>query len=163
ARAALARVAADVGAGQAEVFADQLDEEPLGRDLGGGLATVEGGGDRRHGPCCVSCVSIGGAQETPRAEDGQARGEPLSSWGGRGRRWGGPGGAGERRMVKPGASRDLGRVGGEPSDEGREKSGPDSAAVAALYRERVMTHARAPRNFGALEGATRRVEGHNPL
>lgn len=66
-------------------------------------------------------------------------------------------------MVKPGAGRYLRRVGDESSDERREKSGADGAAVAALYRERVMTHARAPRNFGTLEGATRRVEGHNPL
>ena len=43
---------------------------------------------------------------------------------------------------------------------------PSSAHVAdrhALYRELVLEHARAPRNFGLLSHATHRAEGINPL
>lgn len=31
-----------------------------------------------------------------------------------------------------------------------------------LYRELVLEHKRAPRNFGALDAATHRAQGHNP-
>ena len=43
---------------------------------------------------------------------------------------------------------------------------PSAAKVAdrhALYRELVLEHARAPRNFGLLPHATHRAEGINPL
>jgi nitrogen fixation protein NifU and related proteins len=32
-----------------------------------------------------------------------------------------------------------------------------------LYRDVILDHNRHPRNFGRLEGADRRAEGHNPL
>jgi nitrogen fixation NifU-like protein len=32
-----------------------------------------------------------------------------------------------------------------------------------LYQEVLLDHYRRPRNFGALDGASRKVEGHNPL
>jgi nitrogen fixation NifU-like protein len=32
-----------------------------------------------------------------------------------------------------------------------------------LYRDVILDHNRAPRNFGRLEGADARAEGHNPL
>lgn len=32
-----------------------------------------------------------------------------------------------------------------------------------LYRNTVLDHSRTPRNFGRLEAADRRAEGHNPL
>jgi nitrogen fixation NifU-like protein len=35
--------------------------------------------------------------------------------------------------------------------------------VATLYQEVIMDHARRPRNFGEIEGATCTVEGVNPL
>jgi len=33
----------------------------------------------------------------------------------------------------------------------------------ALYQEVILDHNRKPRNFGVLEGATHKAEGHNPL
>lgn len=33
----------------------------------------------------------------------------------------------------------------------------------ALYQEVILDHNRKPRNYGALENATHRAEGHNPL
>ena len=35
--------------------------------------------------------------------------------------------------------------------------------LRALYQETILAHHKNPRNFGDLEGANRRVEGHNPL
>lgn len=35
--------------------------------------------------------------------------------------------------------------------------------LQALYQEVLLDHYRQPRNFGALEDATHRAEGHNPL
>lgn len=35
--------------------------------------------------------------------------------------------------------------------------------LTALYQELILDHNRAPRNYRPLEGANRRVEGHNPL
>lgn len=32
-----------------------------------------------------------------------------------------------------------------------------------LYQEVILDHNRSPRNFGTLEGANRRADGHNPL
>ena len=32
-----------------------------------------------------------------------------------------------------------------------------------LYQELILDHSRKPRNFGALEGADRDADGHNPL
>ena len=32
-----------------------------------------------------------------------------------------------------------------------------------LYQEVILDHTRRPRNFGSLENATHRAEGHNPL
>ena len=32
-----------------------------------------------------------------------------------------------------------------------------------LYQEVIIDHSRSPHNFGALEGASRKAEGHNPL
>lgn len=32
-----------------------------------------------------------------------------------------------------------------------------------LYQEVILDHGRRPRNFGPLEGATHRAQGHNPL
>ena len=32
-----------------------------------------------------------------------------------------------------------------------------------LYQEVIIDHSRRPQNFGALEGASRKAEGHNPL
>ena len=33
----------------------------------------------------------------------------------------------------------------------------------ALYQEVILDHNKKPRNYGTLEGANRRAEGHNPL
>jgi nitrogen fixation NifU-like protein len=44
-----------------------------------------------------------------------------------------------------------------------QRPGPGPEGIDELYRSRVMAHARAPRNFGALAEATHRAEGHNPL
>jgi nitrogen fixation NifU-like protein len=33
----------------------------------------------------------------------------------------------------------------------------------ALYQELILDHNRKPRNFGTLDDATHRAEGHNPL
>jgi len=38
-----------------------------------------------------------------------------------------------------------------------------SDAIANLYQEMIIDHARSPRNFRELEGATRTVEAVNPL
>ena len=35
--------------------------------------------------------------------------------------------------------------------------------LSDLYQEVILDHSRSPRNFRALEGATRSAEGHNPL
>lgn len=35
--------------------------------------------------------------------------------------------------------------------------------LSALYQEVILDHNRRPRNYGPLEGATRRVDGRNPL
>ena len=35
--------------------------------------------------------------------------------------------------------------------------------LASLYQDLILDHNRAPRNFRALEGANRKVEGHNPI
>jgi nitrogen fixation NifU-like protein len=39
----------------------------------------------------------------------------------------------------------------------------ERSAIDSLYREVILDHHRDPRNFGALEGATAKVEGYNPL
>ncbi len=36
-------------------------------------------------------------------------------------------------------------------------------ALRELYQEIILDHNKAPRNFRRMEGATRRVEGYNPL
>lgn len=38
-----------------------------------------------------------------------------------------------------------------------------TADILALYQDVVLEHSRRPRNFGPLDGAARRAEGHNPL
>jgi nitrogen fixation NifU-like protein len=38
-----------------------------------------------------------------------------------------------------------------------------SQDLGALYQEVILDHNRSPRNWGELEGAARRVNGHNPL
>ena len=43
------------------------------------------------------------------------------------------------------------------------KSVPKPADSKALYQEVILDHNRKPRNFGALERASHRAEGHNPL
>jgi nitrogen fixation protein NifU and related proteins len=35
--------------------------------------------------------------------------------------------------------------------------------LSELYQEVILDHNRRPRNFGTLEGASHRAEGHNPL
>ena len=37
------------------------------------------------------------------------------------------------------------------------------ANTKALYQEVILDHNRKPRNYGAIEGATNKAEGHNPL
>ena len=43
------------------------------------------------------------------------------------------------------------------------KSVPRPGDSKALYQEVILDHNRKPRNFGALERASHRAEGHNPL
>jgi nitrogen fixation protein NifU and related proteins len=43
------------------------------------------------------------------------------------------------------------------------KSVPKPTDSKALYQEVILDHNRKPRNFGALECASHRAEGHNPL
>ena len=38
-----------------------------------------------------------------------------------------------------------------------------TADPKAMYQEVILDHNRKPRNFGPLEGASHRAEGHNPL
>ena len=38
-----------------------------------------------------------------------------------------------------------------------------TAYPKAMYQEVILDHNRKPRNFGPLEGASHRAEGHNPL
>jgi nitrogen fixation protein NifU and related proteins len=38
-----------------------------------------------------------------------------------------------------------------------------SEGLDGLYQELILDHQKHPRNFGELEGANRRAEGHNPL
>lgn len=38
-----------------------------------------------------------------------------------------------------------------------------ASELRELYQEIILDHNRRPRNFGALPGANRRAEGHNPL
>ena len=51
--------------------------------------------------------------------------------------------------------------------EGEVRGGPSGSAVNAditsLYQEVIIDHARSPRNFRELEGATETVEAFNPL
>ena len=51
--------------------------------------------------------------------------------------------------------------------EGEVRGGPGGSAVSAditsLYQEVIIDHARSPRNFRELDGATRTVEAVNPL
>lgn len=37
------------------------------------------------------------------------------------------------------------------------------SALRELYQEVILDHNKSPRNFRAMEGATRKVEGYNPL
>ena len=43
------------------------------------------------------------------------------------------------------------------------RSVPKPTDSKALYQEVILDHNRKPRNFGALERASHRAEGHNPL
>jgi nitrogen fixation protein NifU and related proteins len=36
-------------------------------------------------------------------------------------------------------------------------------SLSALYQDMILDHNRSPQNYGRLENANRRVEGHNPL
>jgi nitrogen fixation NifU-like protein len=36
-------------------------------------------------------------------------------------------------------------------------------SLSALYQDMILDHNRSPRNYGRLENANRKVEGHNPL
>jgi nitrogen fixation protein NifU and related proteins len=36
-------------------------------------------------------------------------------------------------------------------------------SLSSLYQDMILDHNRSPRNYGRLENANRRVEGHNPL
>ena len=51
--------------------------------------------------------------------------------------------------------------------QGELRDGPRSAAlsddITSLYQEVIIDHAHSPRNFRALDGATRTVEAVNPL
>ena len=47
--------------------------------------------------------------------------------------------------------------------QGRPGSAAASADITSLYQEVIIDHARRPRNFGELKGASRRVEAVNPL
>ena len=51
--------------------------------------------------------------------------------------------------------------------QGELRGGPRNAAVSdditSLYQEVIIDHARSPRNFRELDGATRTVEAVNPL
>jgi len=38
-----------------------------------------------------------------------------------------------------------------------------SEGLRELYQEVILHHSKSPRNFGALESANRRADGHNPL
>ena len=42
-------------------------------------------------------------------------------------------------------------------------AGPKAADPKALYQEVILDHNRKPRNFGAVEHASHKAEGHNPL
>ena len=60
-------------------------------------------------------------------------------------------------MVKTTSRHYFGRVSTPTPDPS------DATATLALYRDRIMDHARKPRNFGKLEAPTHRAVGHNPL
>lgn len=64
-------------------------------------------------------------------------------------------------MVKPRSARYPALMSEDPkrSSEGDRPAGD----LHALYRARVMDHARQPRHFGKLAHATHRADGHNPL
>ena len=47
--------------------------------------------------------------------------------------------------------------------QGRSPGAAVSDGIANLYQEMIIDHARSPRNFRELEGATRTVEAVNPL
>src|SRR5215216_1362506 len=36
-------------------------------------------------------------------------------------------------------------------------------SLSSLYQDMILDHNRSPQNYGRLENANRRVEGHNPL
>src|SRR4051795_2625615 len=36
-------------------------------------------------------------------------------------------------------------------------------SLSALYQDMILDHNRSPQNYGRMENANRRVEGHNPL
>ena len=42
-------------------------------------------------------------------------------------------------------------------------AGPKAADPKALYQEVILDHNRKPRNYGAVENASHKAEGHNPL
>ena len=46
---------------------------------------------------------------------------------------------------------------------GRSQGAAVSDGIANLYQEMIIDHARSPRNFRELEGATQTVEAVNPL
>ena len=47
--------------------------------------------------------------------------------------------------------------------QSRSQGAAVSDGIASLYQEMIIDHARSPRNFRELEGATRTVEAVNPL
>ena len=47
--------------------------------------------------------------------------------------------------------------------QSRSQGAAVSGGIASLYQEMIIDHARSPRNFRELEGATRTVEAVNPL
>ena len=55
----------------------------------------------------------------------------------------------DRKFVRPGAT--------DP------KTVPRPSDTKALYQEVILDHNKKPRNFGTLENATHKAEGHNPL
>lgn len=64
-------------------------------------------------------------------------------------------------MVKPASDRYPAVMSESPR---RSLEGdPPAGDLHALYRARVMEHARQPRHFGKLAQATHRADGHNPL
>lgn len=47
--------------------------------------------------------------------------------------------------------------------QGRSRGATVTAGLAGLYQEMIIEHARSPRNFRELEGATRKIDAVNPV